>query len=348
MPVYTEQELQRSLKKGELAPFYLLTGPEEYLRDGYEKRIAQTVFPDGENPLNLHRFDMSKTEADDAAEAMGTLPLMAEHRLVVLRYFLPDKVSETQFTLLYDTLAELPPTTVAILNIPEAGRRGRKTDKLCRLAEKAGVLLDLQPKSRSELHRMFKKKAAAAGVTMEDDACDALLAGRGTALAELQPEMEKLIAAAGEGGRITAALVDEMVIPSVEASSFDIAKKLLAGETDAALRILTDLLADKPYRDKPELLFGAISATFLDLYRAKCGQIDGVGYGELAAAFGYKGREFAIRRAYGQAAAYDTDALRQILSLLSDADAGLKSGGEKTVILQRLLVEIAAVMRQKR
>ncbi len=344
MPVYTEQELRRRLKKGEYASFYLLTGSEDYLRDGYEKQIAERLFPAGEDPFNLRRFDMDKTDPDEAVEAMVTLPLMADRKLVILHGLRPEKLGEGQYRLLFDTLSDLPPTTVVICSIPDTGKRGKKTASLCRLAEKTGALLELQPRSRNELHRMLQKKAETAGVLMDGAACDALLNGRGAALLELQPEMEKLIAAAGEGGRITAELVDTLVTPDISASSFDIAKKLLAGKTDAALHILTDLLSEKTYRDKPELLFGAVSASFLDLYRAKCGLNDGVRFEELAPAFGYKGREFALRRAYGQAARYEIDSLRRILSLLSDADIRLKSGGDKTVILQRLLVEIAAAI----
>lgn len=341
MAAYTEQDLRRALKQGEFASFYLLTGPEDYLRDEYERLITNRCIPGGEDLFNLHRFDMANVRMEQVADAMLSLPMLAERRLVVLRHFQPDSMSE--FDQLYDLLTDLPSTTVVICNIPADGKRGKRLQKLCRLAEERGALLDFMPKSRGELHRMFRKKAAAAGVTMDTAACDALLASRGTALAELQPEMEKLIAAASETGAITAALVEKLVVPSVDASAFDIAQKLLSGQTGAALRILTSLLQTS-YRRDPIMLFGAVSAAFLDLYRAKCGLNAGMPCEQLADALHYGGRKFALRRAYNQVDRYDTAELRQILSLLADADIRLKTGGVPLVVLQRLLVEIAAVV----
>ncbi len=340
MPIYSESELNKSLRSGDFASFYLLSGSEDYLRDGYERKITRACFPN-DDPFNLHKFDMSKEKPEDAADAIETLPVFAPRRMVVLRRLSPDALTQGQFDLLYDLLSDLPDTTTVVCNMVDNGKRSKRVQKLTKLAETTGVLMQLSPKSRNELHRMLQRKAQKSGVNMSTAACDALIEACGTSLARLQPEADKLIAAA-DGGDITPDLVESLAVKSIEASAFDITRRLLDGKTEEAVRILNALLSQK---EPPVRLFYAISSAFLDLYRAKCGQEAGFSYETLAGQLSYKGREFALRNAYRNSKKYDITLLREILDLLANADIRMKTGGQQATVLQQLLIEISAVTR---
>ena len=78
-------ELAAELARGKLRPAYLLAGAEPLLRDDALEAIEAAVLDAGPRDFNLDRLEIGRCEPGRLEEALGTLPVMAARRLVVLR-----------------------------------------------------------------------------------------------------------------------------------------------------------------------------------------------------------------------------------------------------------------------
>ena len=81
----TGDELRRELDAGTLRPAYLLSGEEALVRDDALERIRGSVLADGPADFNFDRLEGDATLPGALFDALRTLPVMAQRRLVVLR-----------------------------------------------------------------------------------------------------------------------------------------------------------------------------------------------------------------------------------------------------------------------
>ncbi|MBW2295262.1 MAG: hypothetical protein JRG94_23580 [Deltaproteobacteria bacterium] len=77
-------ELSKELAKGTLRPAYLLGGEEPLLRDDALAAVRSIVLDGTANDFNLDRLDGRTTSPDQLRDSVRALPVMAQHRLVIL------------------------------------------------------------------------------------------------------------------------------------------------------------------------------------------------------------------------------------------------------------------------
>ena len=87
------------------------------------------------------------------------------------------------------------------------------------------------------------------------------------------------------------------------------------------------------------MIISALSSAFIDLYRSSTAMSAGVRENDVAAHFGYKGREFVVRNAFRDAKRTNIKHLRKCLAILEEADLSCKS----TRLDQRTLIEKSIV-----
>jgi DNA polymerase-3 subunit delta len=100
------------IKKGKIAPCYLLYGDEEYLISETLKEMIVLILPDGDRDLNLVYMDGDREDVDRLREALLTPPLIPGKKIVVLRdtrllysrQTLPDLVRKIRGNLDHDPL----------------------------------------------------------------------------------------------------------------------------------------------------------------------------------------------------------------------------------------------------
>ena len=79
-------DLEQSLKQGQIEPVYLLYGEETYLRDGAERKIAEAALTGTLlREFNDSTFDLVNDDIRDAIAAAEQLPLMSGRRVVVIK-----------------------------------------------------------------------------------------------------------------------------------------------------------------------------------------------------------------------------------------------------------------------
>ena len=81
----TPEELAEELSSGVLRPAYLVAGPEALLREEATAAIRAAVVDPASADFNHDRLDGDATTGGRLLDALRTLPVMAERRLVELR-----------------------------------------------------------------------------------------------------------------------------------------------------------------------------------------------------------------------------------------------------------------------
>lgn len=239
--------LEGELERGELRPFYLLVGQDDYLRRRAEGMIVEAALEPPERGLNLTVLSATEASAEEVAESVRVLPFMAKRRVVVVREaerFLTERALPEAL----QRYAEGPnPQGVLILSASGRcwPRRGQKE-----------WLYDLTPSGRGEVLYWIRRFAAEKGMKISPGALALLRELVGDDLMALSNEVEKLALFKGEGGVVDEGDVQEVVADVRVASVFELVDAMEGGDLRRGLAVLEKIWAQG--EPSPKIL-GAIA-----------------------------------------------------------------------------------------
>jgi len=344
----TREDLRSHLKRRELAPVYVLFGPETYLRDIALKTICDFSFTDGEaRDFNETEFSLNAEGSLGAALAAAEqLPMMAARRVIRITDV---RVSATggRDTLREEDEARLeaylkrPADSSVVIFVAEEFDKRRKVAKL--LTEHTAAVEFTELKDE-ELSKWARDKIKDAGSQMDERALRLLVSLVGPDVRRLTIEIQKLSTAALPDRVISSELVELLVGNSREISNFDLTDNLFTGRKTEALRILNKILNDG---SEPLMLLGLISYNVRRLLMAKEAMAEGVDRGAVAriAKLRYSDQEAflaAARRA-------DAKALARAIQRIAETDLAIKTsvggGGPQGARMQveMLVAELAGL-----
>ena len=347
MRLKTEKDLAAQLAAGALAPAYLLCGSQSYLIEKALAALLKKASPQGASAFNLQRLDgKAGISMDSLLEAMEALPLMASRKWVVVDDLDPETVPAGDLERLGEELKDPPPSCVLIITVksfPIKAVKGKKKDKAARLLDlfekdKQAVLLELSSAAPGETSRMLRELAQRRGCTLTPQLASHLMDRVGDDLLQLRSEVEKVCAYAG-GGTITREQIDRVGALTVDAGVFQLSGAILRRDYAGSLKVIGDLLYQK---EEPTAILAAVTASFVDLYRAKLAKRAKVEAAEAMNAFGYYGpRQYRYTRAASDEGRYSKGFLRQALEVLAQADLTLKSQRtDSRVVLEKAVTQI--------
>ena len=322
--VFSREDLRNQLKRREIAPVYLLFGPETHLRDVAAKTITDLAFAPGDlRDFNETIFSLnSEDNLKRALAAAEQLPMMASRRVVritdirVSATGFRDTITEAHEPMLSAYFANPSPDSVVIFVADELNGV-KKMGKFFREKTLAVEFTRLDDRQMAEWAR---KEINAAEAEIDEATLKFLLSRVGADVRRLTNEINKLAAAAMPGKRITSELIDALVPNSRELSNFDLTDYLVAGKGSQALAVLRKILDDGA---EPLALMGLISYNYRRLLIAKEMMSRGAERGAVASAvkLRYSDQEpflAAARRA-------DIDSLTNAIKRLAGADLAIKT-----------------------
>jgi DNA polymerase-3 subunit delta len=273
MPARTRKDLVQSLKQGQIEPVYFLYGPESYLRDQALREIAETALRGTLlREFNDSSFNLLSSDVRDAIAAAEQLPMMSERRVVRLRNFARLRESDEEILLKY---IERPVETSVVIFAGDDLDKRKKLGK--KLMSGAGAFEFQSPKP-NELPAWIKAHLKSINADIEPRALSQLIELSASDLSALTNELNKLATAALPSGRITSALVDQLVSRSREHMNWDLTDNIVSRNRRAALKVLRDFLDDGV---EPVLLTGVIAGTFRRLALAKAMHSQGASSGQI-------------------------------------------------------------------
>ncbi len=336
MAEITERELSADIKGGKLKNIYLFHGEEGYLKRLFTDRIIKKAVTDFAD-FNLHRFDAS-AGMNDIAAAVDALPMMSERSCVVLRDYNFASASDGEHKQLVELLSKPNDMCVLIMlydNLELPSRKTKKASEILDLINKNGCTVNFKRKTETELVDLVIRRATKAHVSMQPTTARYLISLCGVDIENLLTEVDKLCAYIGSGNA-TEQDIDAVVTRTVEASAFALANAVCSKRRDEAFKICTDLF---DLKTEPVMLIGALSSVFVDIYRVKLAQSEGLRAESIADDFGYGKATFKLRNAASNGRFMTQSDAYEALEVLRDADIALKS----TRANGRVVVETALV-----
>ncbi len=276
--------------------------------------------------------------------AAGTISFFGTRRVVELPDVVPSAYSEGDLDALCDAIASAENAVFFITSIfaLEYGRlqTNKAAQKLIAACKKMGYVREIQPPSTAQLKTMLVAHAKELGAVLPLNVADVLIERCGTELALLENEVDKIAALSGYG-TITADMVAALGTQSLEADVFDMIRMLTAKNTAGACKKLHTLFH---LQQEPIAITAALIGSYSDLYRVKLGQSHGKNYSTVFKDYGYKGKDFRLKKSLETANRYALGQLERCMNVLVDTDTALKSQPiDAKILLETTICELAAI-----
>ena len=236
--------LRRSVEQGERAPFYLLYGEEEFEREETWRWLMRHWAPPVAADFNVDRFSAERLDLEAFAKTYQAYPMMAPHRLVLLRDC--EKLSADHCQKLEDLGRNPVPSTTLIA----VGAKVDMRRTLFREMGKSGRAVRFTRLYDNQVPQWINQRSKRLGVKLDERAVALLRLYIGPNLRELANEIEKLSVFVGEGETITGDAVEEGVGGSRHNNIFALTEAVGAGQKRKALVLLRRQMAagEEPLR----------------------------------------------------------------------------------------------------
>lgn len=347
----TESRLNADLRSGKLERAYFLYGEEKFLVQTYTDKIAGIV-PEDAREMNLARWRISVKDdvpkASELEDFLMSVPFFAEYKCAIIEDLDADWLDNTEHKAYLELIGNIPETSVLVFSMRnlaiDAKKPKAKLKKLLEVCENVGVLVDFNLLPQSKVMAMAIRKAQGLGCELSADNAALLANECANSLTMMQNEIVKLCAYR-QSGEITREDISKLVPKRIDSDIYSLAKELFAGRTAAALEILGNLFLQQT---EPTPIMAALSSYFVDLYRAKLGQMCRKSAQATAAEFNYPpNRAFVMKYAFSDASGLSERYLARCIAILYQQNKLLNSSGEdKRLIIERAVVEIAALEKQ--
>ena len=332
MKTATRVELQRALGQDQLESLYLLIGCEGYLRDESAREISDAALRDTLiREFNESTFSLLNGDPQSAIAAAEQLPMMSTRRVVQVKDF--GKLREADEAVLIRYLKNPAPSSVMIFNAADLDKRRLLTKALF----DSCLVVEFPALKDGEAMKWVKDRLRSLKLTAEPEALSDLVMLVGTDVQTLQSELDKLASAAGEGKRITLAMVEDLIGRSRELSNFELGDHLISRNRNAALETLHRLLESDA---QPVMLIGALARDFHRFALAK----DALKHGSTADVFKAVPMPFFKRDAFiNTLRRLDAEKIAHGLKLIAAADLAIKTSQATPRLQMEILVcELAA------
>jgi DNA polymerase-3 subunit delta len=261
MSALTRQQLERSLKEGNVRPLYLLIGVETYLRDEAARAITDEALRETLlREFNDSHFSLASGNVHEAVAAAEQLPMMSARRVIRITDF--GKLREAEEEVLMRYLSRPNESSVVIFVADELDKRKKFTKELL----KQCAVVEFTAVKDWEAKNWVKDRLRQLKTSADERVLEEILALVGTDIQTLASELDKLASAAVGTGRITSEMVDDLIGRSRVLSNFDLGDQLVMGNRKQALLTLHRLLEDDV---APVMLLGLIAGNYHRLLLAK-------------------------------------------------------------------------------
>lgn len=232
----------QSLRTGDIAPVYLFSGPEEYIKREALEALRTKLLPPGLEALNDATLEgVTAQQITDAAE---TLPMMCDRRIVTVRDWAPllpgkSRNEEAEVERMGKWLDSPAPSCALVFYMRQ---EPDKRKKLTALLKKKAADVSFELLGDAELSRWCARELKQQNKRILPAALNTLTYMAGRELTRLKGELEKLAAFTGDRSDITEADVRAIVPASLEYNVFELLNNLLSGDVKKGQQMINSLL----------------------------------------------------------------------------------------------------------
>lgn len=341
MGVLTPADFEKELKSAVLKNIYYIYGRDSGRVTEFAGLVRKKFLGSDYSSSDYSRFEGKNFSMSEFADTAEVYPMFTDWNFIEINDFNADDFNADDLKVFSSTVENLPEQTVILISITgidiKAGKKtpGAKNKKIIDLCGKYGTVTEADLRKSAEMSGYICQLAAEYGSSISSQNAGKLADICLGDTLRVQNEIHKLASFAGDS-EITEQMIDGMVSAGIDTTAFALASAVTSFNSGLSLKILDDLFSQ---RTEPVMIVSALSSAFIDLYRASSAAASGRNAGDVAADFGYRGREFVVRNAFRDAGRTSTAHLRKCLRILEDTDLECKS----TRLDQKTLIEKAIV-----
>lgn len=307
------QSLVQRLKKT-VDAIYLFYGEESFLVEDAVQRVVSTALGEGLKDFNYDVFSLDRAEMARVRDAIETLPMMTERRVVVLREL--ESIRENAAESLLELIKDPVTTTTVVFTAGKLDKR----KKLVRTLLEKSVAIEMRSPQPFELPSWVQYIARGLDLELGDVEIQLLHDMVGGNLRDLQSELQKLKSYLGERKKVETADILAVVSRLRSDSVFDLADAIGRNDRVKALVCLANLL---DHGENEIGILSLVSRHVRILRNIKEAQQRGIQGSRLSTVVGVP--NYFLRNYMDQLKLWPEHKMDKTLQALLDTDRALKS-----------------------
>lgn len=335
------KELKQALREKRLQRLYFFHGEEAFLRNHYLGQMKKQLVDELTESFNYNKLTKETFELRSFADAVESLPMMAEHTFVVVDDIDIFKLPDTDRTKLIDIFSDIPDyCTVVFIYESVEWKPDKRIKKLWDTVEKYGTIVEFAKQDQRELVDWITRHFAANNKRIDPQLCCYLIEITGGTMTALAGEISKICAYSG-ADTITKNDIDAVTEPVLDAVVFQMTDMMSEGEYGAALLKLQELMK---MQQEPIGILGAIGGHFRRIATAKSLMESGANSAELMRLCGMS--DYAARKTMGVAKRFSAAFCAKAAELVLETDYAMKTSlddGQR--LLEMLVLQLAQEAR---
>jgi DNA polymerase-3 subunit delta len=325
------------LDKGEMAPFYLFFGPDEFMMERVISRIREEYIPESARDFNLEICYGGETEPSEIVNRAQTMPFMAKNRLIIVR-----RTEEFKADRLERFLAYLDNPVVSTCLIFLTSKTDFKT-KFYKKLRSAGRAVDFKEIKSSQITPWIKRMARELGLNIGVQACLYLQNVVGDRSRDLYSELVKLQIRYGKS-EIGEKEIRELAIHGRTYNIFELMDALSVKDKGKSLSVLDRFLEEEDKKSAPLQIIGMLNRQIGMLWKTKAIVDNGGRSEDVALKLGLQ--SFQAGNFMKQSRHWSVEELEKGISLLYRADRLLKLGSRPGPVLEGLVLALCGYLEE--
>jgi DNA polymerase-3 subunit delta len=325
-------ELLQRIEAGTIPAAVVVTGSERFFVDRAVAALRKAIVGEGPSGFNEDVFEGKSSSAARISDAARTLPMLASHRLVLVRDV--DAMATAELDKLADYLEQPSPSACVALLAEKLDGRTR----LAKRAQKLDLVVEAAPLRLSDLRGFVQAEAQRRGLKLAPDAAAALIDAIGNDLPAIDDALERLGLYVGERAAIDLAAVEACITRVRVESIWALVDAVGMRDRRTALRAASSLLAD---REPPLRILAMVARQLRIVSRMQSALASGAppqDAARMAGAPPFKARELA-----SAARRFDRHSLAHAFAVLAQADLALKgSKRPPDAVLQGAILDLTS------
>lgn len=327
------KQIVSNIKKGDIAPIYLLTGEEPYYIDKIAEYIEKNALTEEERGFNQVILYGKEITIEDIVSNAKRYPMMAERQVVIVKE--AQHLSRTIENLV--SYADQPQLST-ILVLCYKYNKLDKRKKLYKSIKKSGVIFEGKKLYENQVGEWIKKSLHSRGYGITFKAANLLVEFLGTDLGKIDKELEKLCLVVPKGVEINPEAIESNIGISKDYNNFELKKAIGERDVEKATRIV-NYFAQNP-KDNPFVLTITLLYSFFIQLLSYHGLKDHSPK-SVSSALGI--RPFFVSEIQTAARNYPMRRVSEIISSLRELDVkgkGVGSNISQADLLKELLIKI--------
>lgn len=336
------QKLKTAIKAKDPGRLYFFYGEEVFLLHHYLEQLKKLLLDGLTDSFNFHRLNSENFDMRAFADAVESLPMMAEHTMIQVDDIDIFKLDESDREKMADVLSDIPEyCTVVFTYETVPWKPDSRLRKLIAAVTEHGCAVEFARQNIRDLTAWVTRHFASAKKRISPELCAYLIDITGGTMTALQGEITKICAYSG-ADEICRADIDAVTEPVLDAVVFQMTDLLGRGEYGAALQKLQQLLK---MQQEPISILGAVGGHFRRLSVARTLMESGRGAPELMKLCGIG--DYPARKTMAAAGRFSSAFYARTAELVLETDYRLKTSyDEPQRLLELLLLQLAQEARR--